>query len=669
MTRLVPPSSLLEKWLNRWLMAICWWMITVSVGSAGNPAETPRFLVSKHATWKFHAQPGQPPANWMMPDFDDQSWQRGRPGFGYGDQDDRTELSNMKGRYQSVFIRKPFSIESLDDLESIFLYLNFDDGFIAYLNGKQVASAFVQKTGARTRIGLHEAEGYERFEIDRAEANLKVGRNVLAIEGHNANIDSSDFTLDPCLLANRFDAIGTYITKAELRQDLQVFQTRLENESSYLTLRAFNYKTAIEQLEANIEQGINLEQFADQLHKLIMQLGDCHAGLQARTQWPKSRSMPFRVAETQAGIAALKIDADRPIDAQCPYLESIDGIPIASWLETASTYVAQGSPQLIRQRSLQWLGFIDLLRAEIPASDHKFKQEIITLGLRSADKTVRSTQRLRIPTHGFSVAKVQQQPSRRLDKNIGYLRIPTMDSRLTESIVDQLRQSMDTTGMVIDVRDNGGGTQDILQAIYGFFVNPESTPRVTNIAAYRLGPRFKLNHIAYRPTYRENWEGWTTAERESIRSVGSQFNPQWELSKDQFSQWHYMVLSRQRGQQGNLYYRNPIVVLCNAKSFSATDNFLNAFAELPQVTSIGQPSGGGSGARRSFTLPNSGFRVSLSSMASFRPNGQTFDGHGVEVDIAAKPTLRDFLDPNADSILDLAIKTLDQQTNIQSHQK
>ena len=66
-------------------------------------------------------------------------------------------------------------------------------------------------------------------------------------------------------------------------------------------------------------------------------------------------------------------------------------------------------------------------------------------------------------------------------------------------------------------------------------------------------------------------------------------------------------------------------------------------ADIPGVILLGEPSGGGSGATRRFTLPESGIRIALSSMASFRPNGKLFDGNGVEVDIEMKPTIRDFL--------------------------
>ena len=122
-----------------------------------------------------------------------------------------------------------------------------------------------------------------------------------------------------------------------------------------------------------------------------------------------------------------------------------------------------------------------------------------------------------------------------------------------------------------------------------------------------------------------------------------------------------MVLSRQRGGREYFFYDKPVAVLCNAGSFSATDGFLSAFADLPQVILVGEPSSGGSGAARRFQLRNSGTVVMLSTMASFRSNGRLFDGNGVEVDVEVKPKIGDYL-TDADSVLERAVQILKEKT-------
>lgn len=85
---------------------------------------------------------------------------------------------------------------------SLVLKVNYDDGFIAYLNGVEVARANVttNDTGKVTDIESHEAEGAEEFVLkDEHLKLLKVGKNHLAFVGYNSELDSSDFTLDPAL--------------------------------------------------------------------------------------------------------------------------------------------------------------------------------------------------------------------------------------------------------------------------------------------------------------------------------------------------------------------------------------------------------------------------------------------------------------------------------------
>jgi len=84
------------------------------------------------------------------------------------------------------------------------LLIRYDDGFIAYLNGVEVVRAAVgEGSGTEAhKISSHEAESLEYFPIKNWKGLIKRGVNVLAIEGHNTTMDSSDFTLDPRLVVS-----------------------------------------------------------------------------------------------------------------------------------------------------------------------------------------------------------------------------------------------------------------------------------------------------------------------------------------------------------------------------------------------------------------------------------------------------------------------------------
>ena len=456
------------------------------------------------------------------------------------------------------------------------------------------------------------------------------------------------------------------LTAADYHADIDELERRLLDQSPYLERHDFDHRRAFAALRESISEQTDLRRFSIEIHKLIMQIGDCHADVRFPASTAETQFLPFRSADTAGGLAALGISQNEPLDSECPYLDSIDGVSLDRWLAAAAKFVARASPQLTRRRSLDWMGKVELMRGELNLPSG----EIVEVGLKSADGARHATKRLRITGQRYSVARLKLRPTRLLAGDIGYLRIPTMDDRLVEPVVRQVKSFQDTKGLIIDVRDNGGGTYGVMRGIYGFFVQGDAKPRVTNIAAYRLSPSFANNHIEYRPTFRADWSGWDEEEREAIRQAAVSFKPEWLLPEGKFSEWHYMLLSRTRSGRGGasqrvvagtsddyFYYDKPVVGLANAGSFSAADGFVNAFAELPKVTVVGEPSAGGSGATRSFQLSKTRIGVALASMASFRPNGKLFDGNGIEVDILLKPTLEDFTSDN-DSVLARAMEVI-----------
>jgi hypothetical protein len=191
----------------------------------------------------------------------------------------------------------------------------------------------------------------------------------------------------------------------------------------------------------------------------------------------------------------------------------------------------------------------------------------------------------------------------------------------------------DAVGLIIDVRDNDGGDRDALHLIYSYLAYPSAAPRVFNAAAYRLHPSRKDNYLdrGYR-MFKDDSEHWNSQERAAIAAFKKTFKPEWKLPEGQFSPWHYMVLSRS-GDPGIFHFEKPVIVLMNAKCFSATDIFLAGLKGMKNVTLLGTPSGGGSGNSESLDLGNTPIRVTLSTMASFQATGKLFDGNGVHPDI------------------------------------
>jgi hypothetical protein len=145
------------------------------------------------------------PSNWYQPGFDDSLWETGQAGFGYGDNDDRTLVPTGS---LAVFARKRFSIPDTSAIISALLHVDYDDGFIAYLNGTVIARANVNEGAGwnTTANGNREAQMYsggepEAFNIDPdlIKAHLLQGENIFAIQVHNVSNSSSDMSLIPFL--------------------------------------------------------------------------------------------------------------------------------------------------------------------------------------------------------------------------------------------------------------------------------------------------------------------------------------------------------------------------------------------------------------------------------------------------------------------------------------
>ncbi|MFT6863545.1 MAG: hypothetical protein ACJAVK_002106 [Akkermansiaceae bacterium] len=165
-------------------------------------------LIEKGATWSYlaGAHPAGDPTDWAAPEYDFSDWKTGKAGFGYGDDDDTTEI-NMRGKFTTVYVRKEFDLPAGANLNKLGLSVSYDDAFIAYLNGHEVHRQGVDNKQGAEAAGFknHDAnKTFEYFPLKSLSKILKPGqKNVLAIEGHNVNLTSSDFTLHPRLLLGK----------------------------------------------------------------------------------------------------------------------------------------------------------------------------------------------------------------------------------------------------------------------------------------------------------------------------------------------------------------------------------------------------------------------------------------------------------------------------------
>ena len=156
-------------------------------------------------TWRYWIGNSAPISDWELPQTDIGFWPQGQSGFGYGDNDDNTEIPQTV----SVYVRKEFEIEDPSIILKALFHIDYDDGYIAYLNGIEFSRRNLGSTGSvvyhtSTTTGLHEAEIYaggfpETVDIDLADFPILEGINTLAVQVHNYTSNSSDLSCIPFL--------------------------------------------------------------------------------------------------------------------------------------------------------------------------------------------------------------------------------------------------------------------------------------------------------------------------------------------------------------------------------------------------------------------------------------------------------------------------------------
>ncbi len=157
-------------------------------------------LINIGDEWRYFKGTQAPPTDWNSLSFDDSTWLSGPTGIGYGDSDDATVLSDMNNGYLTVFARRAFTLTNIP--VALQLVLDYDDGFIAYLNGTQVAASQASNTAYDAPAdGEHEAGTPVVYDLTPYTHLLQPGPNVLAIQGHNYDVWSTDFSLIPVLQA------------------------------------------------------------------------------------------------------------------------------------------------------------------------------------------------------------------------------------------------------------------------------------------------------------------------------------------------------------------------------------------------------------------------------------------------------------------------------------
>jgi hypothetical protein len=151
--------------------------------------------------------------------FDDSAWTSGTGGVGFERSSGyepyfKIDVQNqMYNRNATCYVRVPFTVSAADLglLSDLSLKVRYDDGFVAYLNGAEVARKNFTgepawNSAASTQNPDPDAVNFETFNIAGHINKLRAGPNLLAIHSMNASRTSSDFLISVELVSSKGSA-------------------------------------------------------------------------------------------------------------------------------------------------------------------------------------------------------------------------------------------------------------------------------------------------------------------------------------------------------------------------------------------------------------------------------------------------------------------------------
>lgn len=177
-------------------------------------------LIEVGDVWRYFkgtTEASSPIEAWRQVGFDDSAWQEGATGIGYGDGDDATVLTDMQDNYMSVFCRKTFTCDPAA-VDRLYLEIDHDDGFVAYLNGVEVGRWGLLSGPVTYTMPAsdHEASGGDLNPRPITVLNITLFKgalattNVLAVQVHNAGLSSDDLSFIPRLVSRSSHSAGEF---------------------------------------------------------------------------------------------------------------------------------------------------------------------------------------------------------------------------------------------------------------------------------------------------------------------------------------------------------------------------------------------------------------------------------------------------------------------------
>jgi hypothetical protein len=122
------------------LFLLCFIVISVK-------AYSQKAVFVRNGDYKYFVGKTEPDTNWYKPGCDDSSWETGHNSIGFGYVYDKNKDSTKTEPTVSLYLRIKFFVGNKDTFKCASFFADYDDGFLAFLNGKEIIRTNMGKPG------------------------------------------------------------------------------------------------------------------------------------------------------------------------------------------------------------------------------------------------------------------------------------------------------------------------------------------------------------------------------------------------------------------------------------------------------------------------------------------------------------------------------------------
>ena len=170
-------------------------------------------FVPEAVLWRYFkgtAEPSAVPGQWRELNFTmDANWFEQNTPIGYGETFTNPPLTDMRGAYSTIYLRKEFNVIDLAIIEELIIEARYDDGFNIWINGVYAGGRNVSSPELPydASTGIHsEHRNFEVIARLDPDDYLVGGRNILAVQVLNESLNgSADCFIDVRLTAELSD--------------------------------------------------------------------------------------------------------------------------------------------------------------------------------------------------------------------------------------------------------------------------------------------------------------------------------------------------------------------------------------------------------------------------------------------------------------------------------